>query len=80
MNKVYEFYKDGLYKTIVIKEHMYDMIEFTILQRLTDDDDNVLIDSKYDQYFTNKEFKEFFSPIVNDLKERFDGVPSGVEK
>lgn len=80
MNKVYEFYKDGLYKTIVIKEHMYDMIEFTILQRLTDDDDNVLIDSKHDQYFTNKEFKEFFSPIVNDLKERFDGVPSGVEK
>ena len=55
MNKVYEFYKDGLYKTIVIKEHMYDMIEFTILQRLTDDDDNVLIDSKHDQYFTNKE-------------------------
>lgn len=74
MNKVYEFYKDGLHKTIILKDHVYDMVEFTITQKLYDETGKLLIDSKHDQFFTKQEFKEFFSPMVNDLKERFDDV------
>jgi hypothetical protein len=70
--KEYEFFKAGLLKKIVIKEHQYDLIEFTIYQKLTDENGKVIIDSKQESYFTSREFKEFFTPLVNDLKERFD--------
>jgi hypothetical protein len=72
LTKEYEFFKAGLHKKITIKEHLYDLIEFTIHQKLTDENGKVLIDSKQDSYFTSREFKEFFTPLVNDLKERFD--------
>ena len=70
--KEYEFYKSGLHKKITIKEHLYDLIEFTIHQKLTDENGKVLIDSKQESYFTSREFKEFFTPLVNDLKARFE--------
>jgi len=70
--KEYEFFRAGLLKKIVIKEHQYDLIEFTIYQKLTDENGKVIIDSKQESYFTSREFKEFFTPLVNDLKERFD--------
>ena len=70
--KEYEFFKDGLHKKVTIKDHLYDLVEFTIHQKLTDENGKVLIDSKQESYFTRREFKEFFAPLVNDLKVRFE--------
>lgn len=64
---------DGLYKSIVVKEHKYDLIEFTIKQKLTDTNTGkVISDTGYTTFYSNKEFKEFFEPLINELKVRFD--------
>lgn len=79
-SKEYEFFKEGLHKKIVIKDHLYDLVEFTIHQKLIDENGKVLIDSKQDSYFTNREFKEFFTPLVNDLKVRFENEETNSTK
>lgn len=76
-NKVYEFGRpDGLLKTVVIKEQnvgtSYETIEFTIKNKLTDTDGKVIIDSGHTSFFTKREFRDFFEPIINDMKVRFD--------
>lgn len=80
MNKVYEFYKAGMLKTITIKEHnkgaSYETIEFTIKNKLTDEHGKVIIDSGHTSFFDPREFKDFFEPIINDLKVRFDNANS----
>jgi hypothetical protein len=81
MIKQYEFFKNGLHKTITVKDHDYDIVEFTIIQTSTDETGKVFTHSKYDQYFTNKEFKEFLTPFINDLKERFDNdIPNSIQE
>ena len=80
MNKVYEFYKAGMLKTITIKEQnkgtSYETIEFTIKNKLTDEHGKVIIDSGHTSFFDPREFKDFFEPIINDLKVRFDNANS----
>ena len=80
MNKVYEFYKAGMLKTITIKEQnkgtSYETIEFTIKNNLTDEHGKVIIDSGHTSFFDPREFKQFFEPIINDLKVRFDNANS----
>ena len=77
LNKVYEFGRsDGLLKTIIIKEHnvgtSYVTIEFTIKNKLTNENGKVVIDSGHTSFFEPREFKDFFEPIINDLKVRFE--------
>jgi hypothetical protein len=69
LNKEYEFFRQGLLKTVTIKEHAYDVIEFSITQKVTNESGKVLIDSGHTSFFTPDEFKQFFAPIVNDMKE-----------
>jgi len=81
MNKVYEFGRsDGLLKTVIIKEHnkgtSYETIEFTIKNKLTDNNGKTIIDSGHTSFFEPREFKEFFGPIIHDMKERFDNANS----
>lgn len=81
MNKVYEFGRsDGLLKTVIIKEQnkgtSYETIEFTIKNKLTDETGKVIIDSGHTSFFEPREFKDFFGPIINDLKARFDDANS----
>ena len=80
MNKVYEFYKAGMLKTITIKEQnkgtSYETIEFTIKNKLTDEHGKVIIDSGHTSFFDPREFKDFFEPIINDLKVRFENADS----
>lgn len=76
-NKVYEFGRpDGLLKTVIIKEQnvgtSYETIEFTIKNKLTDENGKTIIDSGHTSFFTQREFKDFFEPIINDMKVRFD--------
>lgn len=77
LNKVYEFGRsDGLLKTIIIKEHnvgtSYVTVEFTIKNKLTNENGKVIIDNGHTSFFEPREFKDFFEPIINDLKVRFE--------
>lgn len=84
LNYEAEFYRNGLLKTITIKEHnkgaSYETIEFTIRSKLTEDTGKVIVDGGHTFFFSPKEFKEFFGPIFNHMKERIDnGVSNSVQ-
>ena len=76
MDLEYELYREGLTRTIKIKQHnphkSYAHIEFTIKNKLVDEAGKVIIDSGQTCFFEPREFKEFFEPIINELKVRLD--------
>jgi hypothetical protein len=77
LNYEAEFYRAGLLKTIKVKEHKYDLVEFTITSKLTDEETGkVIIDSGHTSFFSHREFKDFFGPIFNDMKVRLDNADS----
>jgi hypothetical protein len=85
LNYEAEFYRDGLLKTVVIKEQnkgtSYATIEFTIKNKLTDVDGKVIIDNGHTSFFSPKEFREFFGPIFKDMKERLDNdIPDSIQE
>jgi lantibiotic modifying enzyme len=68
-----EFYRGGLLKTIKIKEHKYDLVEFTITSKLTDEvTGKVITDNGHTSFYSTKEFKEFFLPMINEMKARLE--------
>jgi hypothetical protein len=72
MDNTYEIGRGGGLTTIKIKDHSYDVVEFTIKKYLKDERGIEIVNSGYTTFFSNKEFTEFFTPIVNDLKARID--------
>jgi hypothetical protein len=75
LNYESEIYRGGLLRTIKVKEQMYDLIELTITTKLTDETTgNVITDSGHTWFFEAKEFKEFFTPVINDLKVRLENA------
>ena len=77
LNYESEFYRNGLLKTVKIKEHAYDLVEFTITSKLTDESTGkVIVDTGHTSFFSVREFKEFFGPIFNDMKVRLDNADS----
>ena len=74
MDKTYELGRGGGLTTIKVKDHSYDVVEFTVTKYLADEREGKppIVDSGYTVFFSNREFKEFFEPIVNDLKVRFE--------
>ena len=77
LNYEAEFYRAGLLKTIKVKEHKYDLVEFTITSKLTDEETGkVIIDSGHTSFFSHREFRDFFGPIFNDMKVRLDNADS----
>ena len=72
MDATYEIGRGGGLTTFKIKDHAYDTVEFTIRKYLEDEKGKVIIDSGYTVFFSEREFKDFFAPIVNDLKVRFE--------
>ena len=74
MDKTYEIGRGGGLTTFKIKDHTYDVVEFTITKYLEDEKGKVIIDSGYTVFFSDREFKEFFAPIVNDLKVRIENA------
>ncbi len=75
MDNIYELSKQGLTTTLTVKDHDYDVVEFTLRKNLIDENGKTIVDSKYEMFFSNREFKDFFQPLVNDLKVRFDDEP-----
>ena len=80
MNLEYEIHREGLTRTIKIKEHnvgtSYVTVEFTVKNKLVDQNGKVIIDGGHTCFFDPKEFKEFFTPIINELKARLDNADS----
>jgi hypothetical protein len=76
MDNTYELGRKGLTTTLTVKDHDYDVVEFTMRKHLTDESGKVIVDSKYQMFFSNREFRDFFQPVINDLKVRFDNANS----
>jgi hypothetical protein len=77
LNYESEFYRGGLLRTVKVKEMPYDMVEFTVTSKLADDTSGKnIVDSGHTWFFSTKEFKEFFTPIVNELKVRLENANS----
>jgi hypothetical protein len=82
LNYEAEIYRGGLMRTIKLKELRYDLIEVTFTTKLTDEETGkVITDSGHTWFLESKEFKEFFTPIINDLKERLDNdIPNSIQE
>lgn len=76
MDKTYEIGRGGGLTTVKVKDHAYDTVEFTISKYLVDDKGKEIVNSGYTLFFSDKEFREFFAPIVNDLKVRIENANS----
>jgi hypothetical protein len=74
MDNTYEIGRGGALTTVKIKDHPYDVVEFTITKYLADEKGREIVNSGYTTFFSNKEFVDFFTPIANDLKVRFDNA------
>lgn len=72
MDKTYEIGRGGGLTTVRIKDHAYDTVEFTVKKYLEDERGKAIVDSGYTVFFSDREFKAFFEPIVNDLKVRIE--------
>mgnify|MGYP003348219267 CR=1 FL=1 len=65
--------KQGDLVTILtIKQIDYDMVEVTFKRDMKTDTGKSIVDNRYTMFYTTKEFKDFFLPLINELKVRFD--------
>ena len=81
MDLEYELHREGLTRTIKIKTHSYDLIEFTIKQKLIDDKGKEIINTGHTSFFQTKEFIEFFGPIIDEMKVRLDnGIANSIKE
>jgi hypothetical protein len=81
MDLEYEIHREGLTRTVKIKSHSYDLIEFTIRQKLVSETGKEITNSGHTSFFQTKEFVEFFGPIVNEMKVRLDnGIPNSIQE
>ena len=81
MNLEYEIFREGITRTINIKSHSYDLIEFTIRQKLVDEKGKEIVNSGHTSFFQTKEFVEFFGPIINEMKVRLDnGISNSIQE
>lgn len=67
-----ELFRNGLMTSVDVVEHDRDVIEVTLKSQLPDDNGDYILDNKYQMFFTNREFEEFFKPFLYNMKERFD--------
>lgn len=80
MNYEWELYRNGLMRTIKLKNHPYDVIEFTMMQNLVDEQGRVIVNNCYTNFFSKKEFVDFFAPIVKTISDEINvGVSNGDE-
>jgi hypothetical protein len=74
MNSTYEFNHESGLTAFKIKDHHYGIVEFTIVKHLDHKGGKKNVSSSCTTFFTKKEFKEFFTPLINDLKVRFENA------
>jgi hypothetical protein len=79
MDYSWEINKNGLKRTVRVKSHPYDLIEFSVLQKLEDEGGKSITDSGYTTFYSSADFRELFEPVVNKLKERFENdIPDSI--
>jgi hypothetical protein len=77
LNYEAEIYRGGLLRTIKVREMKYDLVEVTFTTKLTDEESGrVITDSGHTWFMDTKEFKQFFTPIINEMKVRLDNADS----
>ena len=59
-----------------IRELEYGMVEFIISRRVLDNEGFIVEQSDMRMYPSAKDFKEMLLPLVNHLKENYDGKTS----
>jgi hypothetical protein len=81
LNYEAEIYRAGLLRTIKVREMKYDLVEITFTTKLTDEESGrVITDSGHTWFMETKEFKEFFTPIINEMKVRLDNdIPNSIQ-
>jgi|688.fasta_scaffold27383_11 hypothetical protein len=62
--------------TFSIRELQYGMVEFTISRRVLDEEGFVVEQSDMRMYPSVANFKEMMLPLVNHLKDNYDGKTS----
>jgi hypothetical protein len=72
MNIEIELSRPDLYRKIKVKSHDYDLVELTIRQQSYADTGKELTSSYMTTFYSQREFKEFMQPLVNQLKKEFD--------
>jgi hypothetical protein len=75
LNYEAELYKGGLLTTVKVMKHEYDNIEVTFKRNLTSETGKPIIDSSFTMFYTEREFREFFLPLINEMKVRFENDP-----
>jgi hypothetical protein len=90
MEYEWELYRDGLLRTVRVKQHLlnkengdliYDLIEFTMMSSLTDENGKLITNSNNTFFLTKQEFNSFFGPIVDKLKQEIDnGISNSIQE
>ena len=62
--------------TFTIRELQYGMVEFIISRKVLDEDGFVVEQSDIKMYPSAADFKEMLMPLVNHLKDNYDGKTS----
>jgi hypothetical protein len=72
LNYEAELYKGGLLTTVRVVKHEYDNIEVTFKRNLKSETGKPIVDSSFTMFYTEQEFREFFLPLINEMKVRFE--------
>lgn len=67
-----QLFANGLLTNLLIKKLDYDTIEVTLKRNMKDVNGKDVVDNAYTMFFTVRQFNDFFQPLVNELKVRFD--------
>lgn len=70
-----EHFRAGLTTTIIVKEHDYDAVEFTLKRHLVENGKEI-VNSHMTSFFSARELENFLQPLVNKLNARFDYAKS----
>ena len=78
MDNTYEIFRGGALTSLQIKDlEVGDTVMFKIHRHLVDEKTGKdIINTTMDMFFTPKELRDFFEPIVNDLKVRIENADS----
>jgi hypothetical protein len=90
MEYEWELYREGLLRTVRVKQHLlnkengdliYDLIEFTMMSSLTNENGKLITNSNNTFFLTKQEFNSFFGPIVDKLKQEIDnGISNSIQE
>lgn len=70
-----EHFRAGLTTAIIVKEHDYDAVEFTLKRHLAENGKEI-VNSHMTSFFSMRELENFLQPLVNKLNDRINYAKS----